>query len=217
MIDQVTKEPLWLAMTPALKVSHLFASFRFRNAQSLCLYLGSGGKGLPGFVSIDINPMRHPDVWVDIRRGLPFPESSVSFIYTCCTFEHLDLDAVMHVLRECHRVLCPQGTLRIVVPDLGKAIARYNLGDAKWFRSWPRSFKSLGGRFVNHIFLEAQHKCAYDFEFLDELLSGSGFPPSTEVEPGKSLDPIHYPAHVAEAEKSDSDPRNLFVEVRKEA
>ena len=217
MISQGTKELLWLAMTPALKVSHLLASFRFRNARTLCLHLGAGGAGLPGFVNIDINPMRRPDVWLDIRRGLPFPESSAIFVYTSHTLEHLHLDRVMQILRECHRVLCPQGTLRIVVPNLGKAIAGYNLGDGKWFDDWPRNFKSPGGRFVNYIFCEAQHKCAFDYGFLDELLSGSGFPPSTEVEPGKSLDPGHYQPHVAELERSHLDDRSLFVEVRKEA
>lgn len=217
MVDQGTKELLWLAMTPALKVSGLLASSRFRNARSLCLHLGSGGTALPGFVNIDINPMRRPDVWLDIRRGLPFPESSASFIYTSHTLEHFQLDSVIQVLRECHRVLCPQGTLRIVVPNLGKAIDGYNLGDGKCFDDWPRSFKSLGGRFVNYIFCEAQHKCAFDHEFLDELLSGCGFPPSAEAELGKSTDPGHYLPHVAELERSHLDARSLLVEVSKEA
>jgi predicted SAM-dependent methyltransferase len=217
MISQGSKELLWMAMTPALKVSHLLASLHFRNARGLCLQLGAGGRPLAGFINVDINPTRHPDVWLDIRGGLPFPEASASFIYTSHTLEHLQLDRVMRVLGECHRVLCPQGTLRIAVPNLRKAISNYHLGDEKWFGSWPRNFKSLGGRFVNYAFCEAQHKCAFDHAFLDELLSSCGFPPSTELEPGKSLDPAHYLPRVAEFERSHLDDRSLLVEVQKGA
>ena len=217
MIGQGTKELLWLAMAPGLELSHALARLRSRKARGLCLHLGAGGTRLLGFVNIDINPMRRHDLWLDIRKGLPFPRSSASFIYTCHTLEHIELDRVMAVLRECRRVLCHKGILRIAVPDLGKAITNYNLGDKKLFGSWPRNFNSPGGRFVNYIFCDAQHKCAFDYGFLEELLFCSGFPKSTEVQLGMSLDLGHYQPHVAEFEKGHLDADTLFVEVRKEA
>lgn len=215
MVSQGRKELLWLAMTPALSVSHLLAWFRFRNARSLCLHVGAGGTRLSGFLNIDINPMRRPDVWLDIRRGLPFREFSVSFIYASHTLEHFELGQVMQVFRECHRVLSAQGTLRIVVPDLGGAIAAYRDGRANWFGDWPRSLRSRGGRFVNYIFCEAQHKCAFDYGLLAELLESSGFPRAIEVELGESTDAGHYRPHVEQLERSHVDASSLFVEATK--
>jgi len=62
----------------------------------------------------------------DLRRGLPFPDESFDAVYGSHVLEHLEPEAGANLLRECRRVLSPQGIVRIVVPDL-EAIAKLYL------------------------------------------------------------------------------------------
>jgi predicted SAM-dependent methyltransferase len=61
----------------------------------------------------------------DVRRRIPFPDSSISCIYSSHTFEHFTYEESRAVARECFRVLRPGGILRIVVPDLGIMVRDY--------------------------------------------------------------------------------------------
>jgi predicted SAM-dependent methyltransferase len=63
-------------------------------------------------------------IW-DIRRGLPFANSSVRYIYASHLLEHLKREEAEFVLKECYRALKKGGIIRIVVPDLECAIREY--------------------------------------------------------------------------------------------
>lgn len=113
-----------------------------------CLNLGSSTRCAPGWNNIDFSWIirlgRHPRlcrmlhryglltsaryeriraldphtiVW-DLRRGIPFPGGSFDVVYHSHLLEHIDRDSAVHFLRECRRVLAPDGVLRVVVPDL---------------------------------------------------------------------------------------------------
>ncbi len=67
-----------------------------------------------------------PDIiWWDIRKGLPFDNCSLDVVYHSHFFEHLDRDTGKLFLKECYRVLKPNGTMRLVVPDLEHFIKEY--------------------------------------------------------------------------------------------
>jgi SAM-dependent methyltransferase len=61
----------------------------------------------------------------DVRRRLPFPDGSAKAVYASHLLEHLYLVEEEFLLRECFRILCPGGILRIVVPDLKAIIEEY--------------------------------------------------------------------------------------------
>ncbi len=63
--------------------------------------------------------------YVDIRKGLPNRDGSVSAIYSCHMLEHLDVPEAKRFLSEAYRALEPRGLLRLVVPDLRKLIHAY--------------------------------------------------------------------------------------------
>ena len=63
----------------------------------------------------------------DLRRGIPFPDRTFDGVYHCHVLEHIDREDAPGFLRECFRVLKPQGILRVVVPDL-EVLAREYLG-----------------------------------------------------------------------------------------
>lgn len=63
-------------------------------------------------------------VW-DLRQGIPFADNSMDVVYHSHVLEHIDREAAPGFLRECHRVLKPGGSIRIVVPDFHLLAVRY--------------------------------------------------------------------------------------------
>jgi len=179
------------------------------------LHLGCGPKYLPGFLNIDGNLFNKIDLWLDVRNGLPFPSNTVDSIYSTHMFEHFYPDELQLLLGECLRVLKPDGGLRLIVPNLASAISAYSQKQSAWFDdSFPRHFDSLGGRFSNFIFCDGQHRTAFDFGYLDEVLRQSGFRQVEESAEGKSR---LYGGQVPPYEPGDSPalPHSLYVEAFK--
>jgi predicted SAM-dependent methyltransferase len=179
------------------------------------LHLGCGPKYLPGFLNIDANPFNRIDLWLDVRNGLPFPSSSVDSIYATHMFEHFYPDELNRLLRESVRVLKNDGGIRLIVPNLASAITAYSQKQSAWFDdSFPRHFDSLGGRFSNFIFCEGQHRTAFDFSYLEEVLRQSGFREVENSAEGKSR---LYGSNVPPYEPQDSPvlPHSLYVEAFK--
>ena len=179
------------------------------------LHLGCGPKYLSGFVNIDGNPFNRIDLWLDVRNGLPFRSNSVDSIYATHMFEHFYPDELKRLLRECLRVLKPGSGVRLIVPNLKSAIVAYSDQRSEWFDdSFPRHFDSLGGRFSNFVFCDGQHRTAFDFGYLDEVLREAGFREVEESAEGKSR---LYGSKVPPYEPGDSKelPHSLYVEAFK--
>ena len=179
------------------------------------LHLGCGPKYLPGFFNIDGNLFNKLDLWLDVRNGLPFPANSVDSIYSTHMFEHFYSDELELLLRECLRVLKPGCGIRLIVPNLESAIKAYSQGQSAWFYdSFPRHFDSLGGRFSNFVFCDGQHRTAFDFTYLEEVLRKAGF---REVERSAEGQSRLCGSDVPPYEPGDSRdlPHSLYVEAFK--
>ena len=173
------------AVTPFTLLSHFgwrvvyAARNKARNKNGdrtpLWLNIGSGVRPFEGFVNIDVNVLQRPDMWLDVRHGLPFPDQSVDRIYTCHALEHFYPDDLVGLLREIRRVLVPDGGIRLLVPDMGILIERYLARRADLLPDFPRPYRSLGGRLQNQLFCDGQHKTGWDFTFADEILREQGF------------------------------------------
>ncbi len=200
------------ATLPNYWVRKCFYALRPRNGRPLHLHLGCGPRYLPGFVNIDANPQQKLDLWLDVRCGLPFAAASVDSIYSTHMIEHLYPDELERLLHECARVLKPGAGLRLVVPNLRSAITAYQQNRQDWFYdSFPRHFDSLGGRFSNFVFCDGQHRTAFDFEYLSELLRGAGFAEVEEKTEGRSR---LYGEKVPPFEPGDATdlPHSLYLE-----
>jgi predicted SAM-dependent methyltransferase len=163
-------------------------------ASELKLNIGCGTSGIPGWVNIDNSPtillsrlpfgrriFRTPD-WprdvlrADVRKRIPFLDSSVSYIYSSHTFEHFTYEESLAVAKECFRVFKPGGILRIVVPDLGMIVRDY-LADT----SNPKASHRFIGRLLltsgvrDVIHSGAHHKQMFDGASLVHLLREAGF------------------------------------------
>jgi prepilin-type processing-associated H-X9-DG protein len=205
MRSQRFKDFCFITVTPATYANHLAWKFRlrrkiperFRQGErgQVWLNIGSGAKAHPQFVNFDGNILRWPEMWLDLRHGLPFPPKTVDEIYACHVFEHVYWTDLLRLLRECYRVLRPGGGIRFLVPSVEKAIEAYLKGDREWFPNFPVEFSSLGGRFANFLFCDGQHRLAFDFSFAVETLNTAGFREVKRVEPRVSA---IFPEHVLE-------------------
>jgi predicted SAM-dependent methyltransferase len=179
------------------------------------VHLGCGPKYLQGFVNVDANLFNQIDLWIDVRNGLPFPSNSADSIYSTHMFEHFYPDELNPLLQECQRVLKPGGGIRLIVPNLESAIHAYSQRLSAWFDdSFPRHFDSIGGRFSNFVFCDGQHRTAFDFTHLEEVLQKAGFREVERSAEGKSR---LYDGNVPAYEPGDSRdlPHSLYVEAFK--
>ena len=80
------------------------------------LHIGAGRESLPGWINIDNQGLKGVDQVLDVRQGLPFAD--VAAIYAEHFLEHLSLDEGLGFLKECRRVLRPDGVLRLSTPNL---------------------------------------------------------------------------------------------------
>ncbi len=218
LLHQRYKDIVFWGVSKATLPNHLLRRYVLRarprnGAQHL--HLGCGPKYLPGFLNIDGNLFNRIDLWLDVRNGLPFPSNTVDSIYSTHMFEHFYPDELNLLLRECFRVLKASGGIRLIVPNLESAITAYRENQSTWFYdSFPRHFESLGGRFANFVFCDGQHRTAFDFSYLDEVLKQVGFSVVERSGEGKSR---LYRDKVPPYEPGDSSdlPHSLYVEAFK--
>ena len=113
-------------------------------------------------------------------RKLPLKTGSCDVVYSSHMLEHLDRSEAGLFLREAHRLLCPNGILRIAVPDISRQVAQYNAcGDADAFMeasclcvSRP---KGLAQRLRLLLVGTRHHQWMYDGKSLSRLLAKHGF------------------------------------------
>lgn len=86
-----------------------------------CINLCSGQRPFSGpFVNADINPKWKPDIVCDGAHMPMFDPGSTDIIVIHHGLEHFGLGEADQMLRECHRILKPGGSLICTVPDLNK-------------------------------------------------------------------------------------------------
>jgi predicted SAM-dependent methyltransferase len=189
-----------------------------RSMREVSLNLGSGGRGLPGWINLDARP-GHGDLYVafDVRRRLPLRDGQVKRILAEHVIEHLDFrDDVPNVFRDFYRVLQPGGVARIIVPDAERFLHAYTNRSAPEFASLDWDLGHLPGdiftpmHIINHIFHQGgEHLFGWDFETLQFMLGRAGFEQIVKQSYGVSSDPqlaIDQPNHR---------PYSLYVEAVK--
>jgi len=216
VIHQRQKDLLFFLMSKTSLLNHFYRKYlspwKNGNGKRVHLNLGCGDKYCDYFVNIDANPLRKLDLWLDIRNGLPFADESVDSIYTAQMLEHFYPNELVTVLSECRRVLKSDAGMRVVVPSLENAIAAYSVRKMQWFSDWPRSNRSIGGRFSNFIFCDGQHRNAFDFEYMSEMLLSAGFSKVEKSRPGISR--LYPQEALAPSENDPQDPPAcLYMEV----
>ncbi len=114
-------------------------------------------------------------------RKLPFPDNSYDYIIASHFLEHLTADEGITFLQECHRVLKPEGVMRLAVPDAKLLIGKYAAGELGYFDEInPECEKAETQLDKLNTLLWSGNKAIYDENTLSLLLKKSGFNPSKQ-------------------------------------
>jgi len=155
--------------------------------------IGCGLSGISGWHNLDnsptitlsriplLNRVLKTPTWpsdvrrYDVRKGLPFADNSVLYIYSSHTFEHFTSEESLRIAKNCRQVLKPGGILRIVVPDL-ELIVREYLADPNPLASQTfLSRLSLHHSWQDFMHPGSNHSQMLDGRSLTHLLRSAGF------------------------------------------
>lgn len=147
------------------------------------LHLGCGPHIFAGWLNYDLSP-GPGGIALDLRGGLPHPTSSVDFIFTEHFIEHLTRAEGLAFLRECRRVLKPEGVLRCSTPDLKTIVSCYR---SKKIDDWaPTWTPATPAQFFNEAMRLWGHQFIYDLDELTLILTEAGFQQVKKVTHHKS-------------------------------
>lgn len=118
------------------------------------------------------------------KKGLPFDNNSVDFIYCSHFLEHLKKFETERLLKCCYKCLKHGGIIRLVLPDLDIVVKQYinNINNIEKVDTINNHFflehhknesTKLLGR-LSTLFMRG-HKWMYNFEYLKTMLEDVGF------------------------------------------
>ena len=168
----------------------------------------------------------------NVNQGLPFEDSSVEVIFSSHFIEHLTFEEGLNFIKECYRVLKPNGILRIVCPDIMIWIDKVHTAkDVEFFETyknaidadyWENSVYNVKDKIktntqvLNSMIYNWGHKWMWDFESLKTELESVVFGSIERMEHLKSN--IHIIENIETRLSNDEiEARNLesmFVECR---
>lgn len=122
------------------------------------------------------------DLQLDLREPIPLPDGCAAVVYSEHFFEHLDYPTdALAFLRECHRLLEPDGRFSVGVPDTRWPLYCYAGQDKGWVEAsiehrWHPAWCRTTMEHINYHFRQnGQHKFAWDFETMEQVLRDVGF------------------------------------------
>lgn len=95
-------------------------STRFINLGCGSIYIDA-----PDWLNLDFNPVFPGVRTANLLKRLPLPSEDAELIYSSHFVEHIPKGDVRAFMRECYRVLRPNGLLRLVLPDFEEMARTY--------------------------------------------------------------------------------------------
>jgi predicted SAM-dependent methyltransferase len=169
------------------------------------LQLGTGPNPLPGWLNTDLYPDIYPEhrdkiVFLDASKPLPLEDMSFDYVFSEHQIEHIPWTDALTMIRECFRILRPQGRIRIATPDLAAILGLYggpldelerHYVDWVMARHWSDVRSGNPRCYVVNKTLNAHgHQFIYDYETLSAMLTDAGFVELARWEPGESDSPV---------------------------
>jgi predicted SAM-dependent methyltransferase len=147
-------------------------------ASPLRLHIG-GEEVRAGWRILNIQPGPGVDFVGTCKDLGQFADASVTEIYASHVYEHLDYATeILLAFKEAHRVLCPDGMLRVSVPDLTTLCQLFVHPQVSTNGRWQLMRIMFGGQTDAHDF----HKVGLTWEFLTRYLHLAGFRSAKRVD-----------------------------------
>lgn len=100
------------------------------------LNLGCGSHFNKRWINIDFSKTGEGVIAHNLLNGIPFADNSFEVVYHSHVLEHFPKNEAKEFIKECYRVLKPNGIIRIAVPDLEQIVKNYtklfNEGISDW-------------------------------------------------------------------------------------
>ena len=145
------------------------------------LDIGAGEKSKKlGWFTLDRNSSC--DLCWDLTDGMPFPDSTITAIYSSHLFEHIPIEGLTVLLRECYRSLRIGGSISVCVPDARPYFEAYVNGQrcvehsspAVWQPGWHETGSLIDQ--INYLaYMKGEHRFMFDEDNLLRLLEQTGF------------------------------------------
>ncbi|MDB9308496.1 methyltransferase domain-containing protein [Aphanizomenon sp. CS-733/32] len=108
------------------------------------LNLGCGNRYHPEWTNINFTSTGDGVIAHNLTQGIPFPDNYFDVVYHSHVLEHFPKAQAEDFIKDCYRVLRPQGILRVVVPDLEEIARTYLAAFDKvnnGFREWDDNYQ----------------------------------------------------------------------------
>ncbi len=154
------------------------------------LQIGCGSNVLPGWINTDMLPGRGIPR-LDVNNPLPFPSGHFHYVFSEHLIEHIPFERGVKLLREIHRVLAPNGKVRIATPDFAFLVRLYQRPDMKYVE-WAAQWSSIPAtplHTVNNFVRNWGHQFIWDYPTMEATLESVGFVNIVECAVGESNDP----------------------------
>jgi len=149
-----------------------------RSNARLKLEIGSGfAPRKNGWITLDRSC--EADLCWDLMLPLPFPDDSISIIYSSHVLEHFYYSDLMQLLKSCFRCLKSGGEFSACVPNAGLYVKGYldpTNFDKGFLTYKPAVISELKMDIINYIaYMDGHHKYMFDEENIVEVLKKAGF------------------------------------------
>lgn len=140
---------------------------------------GSGPHPLAGWINVDLDPAGRPDVVADLSRTLPFADACADAIFSEDFVAQLEPDALRGFLAECRRILKPDGTLRVLTPDLARFARMFLDEPDRLMRLWNTAvgvpLPTGTAADVLNLGMKLAGRWQYDVETFSRVAAQAGF------------------------------------------
>lgn len=158
------------------------------------LQIGCGPYPMEGWLNTDImtNLRKGSPIYMDAGKPFPIPNASFDYVYSEHLFEHLTYSEATNMLKECYRILKPNGILRIATPNLQFLVDLYLHPEKELNKKYNELNAERSGMpsspvyTVNYFHTTWGHKIIYDPMTLSRFLEDVGFKDICQCEMSKS-------------------------------
>jgi SAM-dependent methyltransferase len=128
----------------------------------------------------------------DLTNALPYDDQVVDLIFMSHVLEHFDYTVGKRLLRDCRRVLKPNGVLRVAVPDADKLLTMYRTDQLSTLREICGNDECEGKplQLLHELLYGDDHRSIYDQYTLVRALHNTGFTRVNRLQFGTSLSAV---------------------------
>jgi len=149
-----------------------------KGSRPIKLELGAGDRSMEGWISVDM--CDNCALNLDLTAPIPFPDNSVSMIYSSHVLEHFTYSELIKLIGECLRVLKPGGVFSASVPHARIYLNAYHDPDKFNPETYCRYKAAYNYNskidYVNYMaYMDGHHKYMFDEENIIVILKKAGF------------------------------------------